>query len=61
MNRKLNKSFKSKSIHGVCGGIAEYLGLYPFGVRLVFIIALPFSIVLYILLANTLDEEVPYL
>ncbi len=61
MKAKLNRSLKNKSLHGVCGGIAEYIGLYPIAIRLVFIIALPISLLLYIFLANILDSESPSL
>ncbi|GAB2499952.1 hypothetical protein GCM10008929_20600 [Alkalibacterium psychrotolerans] len=61
-NKKLRKSVDNKSIAGVCGGIAEYFGLAPTGVRLVFLLTPgPFMLILYIILANTLPEGIEYL
>ncbi|MCK6257797.1 PspC domain-containing protein [Fictibacillus sp. KIGAM418] len=60
MNKKLRKSFTDKSISGVCGGIAEYLGVTSFLVRLIFIL-LPANLLIYIILANTLHDSPPSL
>ncbi|MCQ6268761.1 PspC domain-containing protein [Fictibacillus sp. WQ 8-8] len=60
MNKKLRKSFTDKSISGVCGGIAEYLGVSSFLVRLIFIL-LPANLLIYIILANTLHDSPPSL
>ncbi len=38
MNKKLYKSNTNKQIDGVCGGIAEYLGLDPTVVRLAWVL-----------------------
>lgn len=54
--KKLTKSTKDRSLHGVCGGIAEYFGISSLGVRLIFIF-LPFNLLIYIILANTLPEN----
>lgn len=37
MEKKLYKSNRSKMIDGVCGGIAEYFGIDPTVVRLIWI------------------------
>ncbi|MDQ6422559.1 PspC domain-containing protein [Paenibacillus sp. LHD-117] len=47
---------RDKSIQGVCGGIAEFLGISSFGIRLIFILTIPVSFIIYIILANSLDE-----
>ncbi|MEH7225352.1 PspC domain-containing protein [Bacillus sp. JJ1566] len=56
MNQKLKKSSTDKSILGVCGGIAEYLGISSLAVRLIFIL-LPANLLIYIILANTMAES----
>lgn len=38
MNRKLYRSQTQKMIAGVCGGLAEFLGLDPTVVRLIFVL-----------------------
>ena len=35
MEKKLYKSYQNKMIDGVCGGIAEYFGIDPTVVRLI--------------------------
>ncbi|WP_333562469.1 PspC domain-containing protein, partial [Caldibacillus thermoamylovorans] len=57
MKKKLRRSSTDKSIHGVCGGIAEYIGISSLLVRLIFVLTSPISIFVYIILANTLDEN----
>lgn len=57
-NRILKRSSRDKSMHGVCGGIAEYLGISSFSIRLIFLVTMPVSIIVYMLLANSLDESV---
>ncbi|MFD2656668.1 PspC domain-containing protein [Gracilibacillus thailandensis] len=37
MRRRLRKSGSDRSVHGVCGGIAEYFGISSFLVRLLFL------------------------
>ncbi|WP_091485161.1 PspC domain-containing protein [Gracilibacillus orientalis] len=54
MNRKLRRSSTDNSLHGVCGGIAEYFGISSFLVRLLFLFCIPAGLVIYIILANTL-------
>lgn len=56
MQNKLRKSSTDKAIAGVCGGIAEYLGISSFGVRLIFIV-LPASLLIYIILANSIPDS----
>jgi len=60
MRNKLAKSYTDKSIAGVCGGIAEYIGISSFAVRLIFIL-LPASLLIYIILANTMADSQPSL
>ena len=57
MKKKLRRSSTDKSIYGVCGGIAEYVGISSLLVRLVFVLTSPISIFIYMILANTLDEN----
>ncbi|MEH7236817.1 PspC domain-containing protein [Bacillus sp. JJ1562] len=54
MNQKLRRSSTDKSIMGVCGGIAEHLGISSFAVRLIFLL-LPANLLIYIILANTMS------
>ena len=55
MGRRLTKSTDQKMLFGVCGGIAEYFGLDPTLIRLIFvfltIIAVGSPVLLYIILA----------
>ncbi|RIW32057.1 PspC domain-containing protein [Bacillus salacetis] len=60
MKDKLRKSRTDRSISGVCGGIAEYLGVSSFGVRLLFLF-LPANIIIYLILANTIPDSPPSL
>ncbi|MGN7408444.1 PspC domain-containing protein [Sporosarcina sp. SAFN-010] len=54
--RRLTKSSTDSSLHGVCGGIAEFFGISSFLVRLIFIMT-PASLIVYILLANMLPDS----
>ena len=56
MKKQLQRSATDRSLTGVCGGIAEYLGVSSFGVRLLFIIV-PVSFLFYIILANTIPDS----
>ncbi|SFC35196.1 phage shock protein C (PspC) family protein [Alkalibacterium subtropicum] len=56
MEHKLRKSSTDKSIHGVCGGIADFFGISSFAVRLIFIF-LPANVIIYAILANTMAES----
>ncbi len=55
MGRRLTKSSDHKMLFGVCGGIAEYFGLDPTLIRLIFvfltIIAVGSPVLVYIILA----------
>ncbi len=53
-NKKLRRSTTDRSLHGVCGGIAEFFGISSFLVRLLFIFVIPGSLFIYLILANTL-------
>lgn len=57
MSKQLKRSRIEKSIHGVCGGLANHFDVPPFLVRLLFIFTLPGSFFFYIILANTLPED----
>lgn len=58
MQNKLMKSSKDKLISGVCGGIAEYLGISSLGVRILFLI-LPASFPVYLVLAFAMPFDEP--
>lgn len=60
-NNKLRKSYRQRSLLGVCGGIAEFFGISPLSIRLIFILTMPVSFIIYIILANTLDDSPPTL
>lgn len=53
---KLMKSSTDKALFGVCAGIAEFFGISPFIVRLIFIV-IPVSFFVYLLLAILLPEN----
>lgn len=57
MPKQLKRSRTEKSIHGVCGGLAKHFDVPPFLVRLLFIFTLPGSFFFYLILANTLPED----
>lgn len=57
MNRKMRKSQNNKSIYGVCGGIGEYFGITPLGIRLIFLLTMPISILIYIILVNSMADS----
>lgn len=62
MNKnQLRKSSKDKSVAGVCGGIAEFFGIPSLTVRLIFIVTLPVSLFVYLILGMTLDDSPPSL
>ncbi|WP_080146901.1 PspC domain-containing protein [Marinilactibacillus piezotolerans] len=56
MRGRLTKSSYDRYISGVCGGIAEFLGLPSWAVRLLFVLFVP-SIMLYIILAIVMPED----
>ena len=55
--RKLKKSSTQKSIYGVCGGLAEFFGISALGIRLIFLVTLPVSLIIYVILVNSLDDS----
>ena len=55
--RKLKKSSTQKSIFGVCGGLAEFFGISALGVRLIFLVTLPVSFIIYVILVNSLEDS----
>lgn len=61
MNKKrLYKSTRNKKICGVCGGLAEYLGMDPTVVRLIVsLISLAWGsgIILYIIMALIMPDD----
>lgn len=60
MNRKLYRSRKNKMIGGVCGGIAEYLGIDPTIIRLIWAFTTLFwgaGIIIYLLAWIIIPEE----
>ncbi|MED5102575.1 PspC domain-containing protein [Niallia circulans] len=38
-------------------GIGEFLGITPLGIRLIFIITIPISILIYIILVNSMSDS----
>lgn len=61
MEKKLYKSNTDKKICGVCGGIAEYLGIDSTVVRLIWILAILFAgsgILAYIIAALIMPSRV---
>ncbi|WP_394218691.1 PspC domain-containing protein [Halobacillus trueperi] len=57
----MKRSVTNHSLQGVCAGMAHRVGLHPMAIRLLFIFTIPFSIFLYILLANTMEADRPSL
>ncbi|MCW8195040.1 PspC domain-containing protein [Proteobacteria bacterium 005FR1] len=60
--KRLYKSRRNKKIAGVCGGLADYLEINSFWVRLAFVLALffvlgPFAIFAYIVAAIVMEKE----
>ncbi|MBO4325595.1 MAG: PspC domain-containing protein [Lachnospiraceae bacterium] len=61
--RKLYKSRSDRRICGVCGGIAEYLGIDSFIVRLVTVLLVAFagmSVWIYVIAALLMSSEPAY-
>lgn len=56
MSKKLTKSSTHKALYGVCGGIAEYVDVSPFIVRVVFLISSGISFWVYLFLVWYLDD-----
>ncbi|EKE30766.1 phage shock protein C, PspC [Salimicrobium jeotgali] len=57
MCHKLTKSSTDRELYGVCGGIAEYLGISSFIVRVIFLFTFGVSFWVYIFLVWGLDEK----
>ena len=58
--KKLYRSRTDSKIAGVCGGLAEYFGIDPTLVRLLFVLGLIFvggTLLAYIILAIVIPEE----
>jgi phage shock protein C len=58
--RKLYRSRKNKILFGVCGGLANYLGVDPTLIRILFVafaILKGYGIIIYLLLAILMPEE----
>jgi len=55
-DKKLYKSTKNKILGGVCGGIAEYFGIDPIIIRILFVI-LPGGLLVYIILLLALQND----
>lgn len=46
---KIKRSQTNKMIAGVCGGLAEEMGINSFWIRLLFVIGFPYSLIAYII------------
>ena len=58
--KKLYRSRVDRKIVGVCGGLAEYFGIDPTLVRLLFVLGLIFvggTLLAYLILALVIPEE----
>lgn len=63
MRKRLYRSREDRRISGVCGGIAEYLGIDPTVVRILWVIlalAGGPGVLLYIIMAVIVPEEPEY-
>ena len=67
MNKKLYRSRIDKMLGGVCGGLAEYLGLDSTLVRIFFVLATLFSkaggllyLILWLIVPQAPSEERPF-
>lgn len=54
--RKLRRSRTDRILAGVCGGLAEFFGISPVLVRILFIF-IPSNLLVYILCAIIIPEE----
>ncbi|WP_035340817.1 PspC domain-containing protein [Halalkalibacter hemicellulosilyticus] len=57
MSQKLTKSSTDNTLFGICGGIANFFGISPFIVRIIFIFTASTSLWIYIILAFALEDE----
>ncbi|MET1249620.1 PspC domain-containing protein [Sporolactobacillus sp. STCC-11] len=63
-SQRLKKSKSDRVLSGVCGGIAEFLGISSFAVRLIFFVWFLFSkspvaIIVYLILVFALPKDPP--
>lgn len=59
-SKRLLRSKRERMIAGVCGGLAQYLGLDPTIIRLIFIILIfapPSGVLIYLILWLIMPEE----
>ncbi|MFB4212374.1 PspC domain-containing protein [Shouchella sp. JSM 1781072] len=56
MKRKLMKAEQDRVISGVCGGIADHLGIPSLAVRLIFLV-IPANVLIYVILAMYLETN----
>lgn len=54
---KLRKSTRNRLLRGVCSGVADFFGISPTIVRLLFLFTSPTSIIVYLFLAVTLENN----
>lgn len=59
MNRRLYRSRKNRMVAGVCGGVADYFGIDPTLVRLLYLFIPGFNLMFYIIAAIIIPDE-PY-
>ena len=60
VKKRLYRSRKDRSVAGVCGGIADYLGIDPTLVRIIwvmFAVAGGPGVILYVIMALVVPEE----
>ncbi len=62
MNKRLTKSTRDKKICGICGGLAEYFNTDPTIIRVVFVLlmfltGIIFGILLYLVLACVIPTD----
>jgi len=62
MSKKLTRSSKNKMLAGVCGGLAEYFGIEPDKMRLIYVLISIFSaafpgLFVYVILWIILPED----
>lgn len=57
MDVKFKTASDDRAIYGVCGGISKKLGVPSFLIRLLFVLTLPVSLLVYFVLANYVFED----
>lgn len=55
--KQFTKSSHDKALFGVCGGIAEYIGISSFVVRFFFVFIIPASFWVYLFLHLVMKEK----